>query len=123
MKKALWWIIGIIVLAAILAIILSSSGSSKYDNFAQCLTDKGAKMYGASWCSHCQEQKKLFGQSWDKVNYIECATKGNSGQNEVCNIAGIESYPTWTFADKNPIPGVLSMQQLSSFTGCDLPAE
>jgi hypothetical protein len=30
------------------------STAGKYDNFAKCLTEKGVEMYGASWCSHCQ---------------------------------------------------------------------
>jgi thiol-disulfide isomerase/thioredoxin len=31
----------------------------KYDEFAKCLTDNGAKFYGAFWCPHCQAQKKM----------------------------------------------------------------
>jgi Zn ribbon nucleic-acid-binding protein len=120
MKRTFW--IGLAVIAVIiLAIILvSSSGSSQYDNFAQCLTDKGTKMYGAYWCPHCQAQKKLFGSSWDKVDYVECATPGSNQQNQVCNDAGIKGYPTWIFGDGKSISGELSLQQLSSFTGCSL---
>jgi|SRR3989344_5342016 len=124
MKKTFWWGIGFIAL--ILAIgyfSFSSSSSSKYDGFAQCLTDSGTKMYGAYWCPHCQEQKKLFGSSWDKVNYVECATPGSNEPKAVCNDAAIKSYPTWVFADGESISGGLSLQQLSSFTDCPLPAE
>ena len=34
---------------------------STLDSFAQCLTSKGMKMYGAWWCPHCAEQKESFG--------------------------------------------------------------
>lgn len=99
------------------------SKPSPYNDFAQCLTDKGVKMYGAYWCPHCQAQKALFGSSWDKVTYIECATPNSNKQKEVCNIAGIKSYPTWEFADGNKVPAVLSLEQLGSFANCDLPVE
>ncbi len=48
----------------------------KYDAFAQCITDSGAKFYGAYWCSHCQAQKLLFGKSVEKLPYVECALQG-----------------------------------------------
>jgi len=122
MKKTFWWGIGFIALILIILYLILPK-SSKYDGFAQCLTDSGTKMYGAYWCPHCQEQKKLFGSSWDKVNYVECATPGSNEPKAVCNDAAIKSYPTWVFADGESISGGLSLQQLSSFTDCPLPAE
>ncbi len=121
MKKAFWWGLGFIIIIAITWYLLSKPG--KYDDFAQCLTDKGTKMYGAYWCPHCLSQKALFGSSWDKVNYVECATPGSSQQKEVCNTAGIKSYPTWVFSDGKSIQGELSLEQLGSFTGCPLTVE
>lgn len=123
MKKTFWWGIGTIVAVIVLVIILSSQGSSKYDSFAQCITDSGAKMYGAYWCPHCQAQKKIFGSSWDNINYIECATPGSNQQTTACNAAGIKSYPTWIFGDEKQLSGELSLQQLATFTGCQLPVE
>jgi len=58
MKKTFWWGIGFILLVAIVLYFMSKPGF--YDEFAQCLTDKGVKMYGAYWCPHCQAQKALF---------------------------------------------------------------
>lgn len=123
MKKTFWWGIGTIALVIVLVIILSSSGSSKYDGFAQCISESGTKMYGAYWCPHCQEQKKLFGSSWDNVDYVECATPGSNQQTSACNSAGIKSYPTWIFGDGKQISGVLSLEQLGTFTSCELPKE
>ena len=34
--------------------------SDNHDDFAKCLNEKGLKLYGASWCPHCQEQKQMF---------------------------------------------------------------
>ena len=56
----------IIIAGAIVVVVggifLLASRPGQYDNLAQCLTDKGAKFYGAFWCSHCQEQKAEFGK-------------------------------------------------------------
>ncbi len=121
MKKSFWWIIILVAVIALIWYLMSKP--SPYDDFAQCLTDKGTKMYGAYWCPHCQAQKALFGGSWDKVNYVECAIPNSNSQTAACNAAGIKSYPTWEFADGNKIPAELSLQQLSTFTECPLPAE
>ena len=32
------------------------------DTFAKCLASKDVVVYGAYWCPHCQNQKKLFGE-------------------------------------------------------------
>ena len=81
------------------------------------MTEKGVKMYGADWCPHCKEQKLLFGSSFSEVNYIECALEGG-GQREVCNFAGITSYPTWVFEDGTREVGKLSLEDLSLRSGC-----
>lgn len=78
----------------------SDTSANKYDSFAKCLTDKGVKMYGAYWCSHCQNQKKAFGDSFKYINYIECADPNIKGQLEVCQKEKIEGYPTWEFPQK-----------------------
>lgn len=54
-------IIGIIVaLGAAGALMSHGSKLSTYDNLTSCLKDNGAVMFGASWCPHCADQKKLF---------------------------------------------------------------
>ena len=83
---------------------------------AQCLTEKGAKFYGASWCSHCKAQKDLFGGAAEKLPYIECAV-GN-GQARVCEEAGIEGYPTWVNAKGEKLSGEQSFEALAEFSGC-----
>jgi len=91
------------------------------DDFAKCLKDKGAKFYGAFWCPHCQNQKKVFGRSERYLNYIECSTPDGKNQLQVCIDADIQGYPTWEFADKSRQTGELSLQQLADKTGCQLP--
>jgi len=93
----------------------------KYDELAQCLSDKGAVMYGAYWCSHCANQKKLFGSSWEYVKYTECAIRGAQGQANVCDDAEIQGYPTWIFADGSRQTGEVSLKDLAEKTDCPLP--
>jgi hypothetical protein len=96
--------------------------NARLDAFAKCTADHGAKMYGAFWCPHCQEQKEEFGSSFEYVNYIECGVKGDlHAQTAVCKTAGIGHYPTWEFPDKTRIEGKESFQSLSDRTGCALP--
>ncbi len=91
-----------------------------YDAFAQCLTDAGAKFYGAFWCPHCAEQKKMFEGS-TKLPYIECSTPDGKGQVSQCTDLGIEGYPTWIFADGEKVGRTMQLNELSDKTSCSLP--
>jgi hypothetical protein len=86
---------------------------------AQCLTDKGVKMYGAYWCPHCQAQKKQFGDAFKKVTYVECAIPGDSrGQTQACKDQNIEGYPTWIFQDGSRVSGEQTFETLAEKSGC-----
>ncbi len=124
-KKGLWLTLGMLVLILVpiviyAVIVAGPMNSGKYDALAQCLTDRGAKMYGAYWCTHCQNQKRLFGGSAAKIKYIECSLPGGQAQNQECNDAGIKSYPTWEFSDGNRVEGEMSLEALAEKTQCSL---
>src|SRR3989344_2860444 len=123
-KQAIIIAVTIIAVVAIGALAWkgSNQGPGQYDDFARCLTEKGAKMYGAYWCSHCKNQKELFGSSWQYVDYIECAIPNQQTQTGVCQNANIQSYPTWEFAGGNRVSGEMSFEQLSQQSGCPLRA-
>ena len=124
MKTSTKVVLGIIVLAAVVAIFYSSRAPAepgKYDALAQCITDSGAKMYGAYSCPHCTNQKKLFGTSFDKINYVECDPRGDNANPQACEKAGIEGYPTWIFGDGTRRSGEVPLRTLASITGCAVP--
>lgn len=125
MKKIYFFVTCLIVGVFIITGCTNSSvPSGKYDAFAQCLTDAGVKMYGASWCTHCKDQKDAFGDSFSKVTYVECATPGNPNvMTQECKDAGIEGYPTWAFSDGSRLTGFQDFQALADKTGCALPAD
>ena len=119
-------IIGIFILAVIaIGIGIRMTGNvanephSNLDDFAKALTASGAKMYGAFWCGHCQNQKEAFGESWQYINYIECSNEDNS-QTDVCKTAGITGYPTWEFGDGTRYSGELTFEELSQRSGVSL---
>lgn len=64
------------------------------DEFAKCLTDKDFVMYGAVWCSHCKEQKNMFGSSFQYINYVECPDNIN-----LCKEKGVDGVPAWEIQD------------------------
>lgn len=114
---------GLVALLVIIAAILWSGvfTPSKYNSFAQCLTNKSVKMYGAWWCPHCKNQKEAFGSSWKFVNYIECSSADGNHQLPVCDAAGISGYPTWVFPDGTNASGEVNFTTLSQKSGCPLP--
>src|SRR3989338_7504677 len=79
--------------------VYATSRPAPLDGFAQCLGEKGATFYGAFWCPHCQNQKKLFGRSERLLPYVECSTPDGQGQTMECREKEIQSYPTWIFAN------------------------
>ena len=118
----------LLVLGVIATVALRAPGGGivapgVYDEFATCLKDKGATFYGAFWCPHCQATKKLFGNSQKLLPYVECSTPDTKGQVQVCIDKGINTYPTWEFADGSRLTGELSLEQLAEKTSCVLPAE
>jgi hypothetical protein len=100
--------------------LVGCTSTGQYDNFAKCLSQSGAKMYGAYWCPHCEDQKQMFGNSWQYVKYIECSLPNRGGQNEVCDQADIKAYPTWEFGDGSRQTGTLTPLQLSQLSHCTL---
>lgn len=59
------------------ATVVRRESSPQAVELARRLKEAGAKMYGAFWCSHCQEQKVSFGAEAQKdLPYVECFPDG-----------------------------------------------
>lgn len=123
MKNAKYLIV--IVIIAVIAIPLfliltpNQKVPGKYDEFAQCLTEKSAVMYGAYWCDHCAAQKDMLGKSFQYINYIECDSRGKNANPQLCAQKNIQGYPTWEINEKF-YRGVQSLEKLSEASGCSL---
>lgn len=96
-------------------------GECSSNDLALCLSDNGAKLYGAFWCPHCADQKNLFGDSAKFLPYIECDI-GEPGktsvQNPTCENVGITGFPTWIMADGTRLEGVQPLSKLGEISGC-----
>ncbi len=96
-----------LIIAAVGYSVFSVKKSGSYDNFAKCLTEKGAVMYGAmDWCKFTQAQKAMFGNSFKYINY-----------HEFQDLPGIKKTPTWVINGKWH-ENVQSFDKLSALTGC-----
>jgi uncharacterized membrane protein/glutaredoxin len=85
---------------------------------AEHLKAKGVLFYGASWCPHCQEQKRMFGASARRLPYIECNLAGpNAPQASACSQAGVQTYPTWIINGRAIVGQVMTLAQLADATG------
>ena len=111
-----------VVLVGVVFFMQSKEASKpgEYDTFAQCVSDSGAKMYGAFWCPHCESQRNMFGNSRDFLPYVECSTPDRQSQVQECIDAEIQSYPTWILSDGTRINGVQEFEQIAEFSGCEL---
>lgn len=110
-KKSKYYLIASIIGIFILAVAAYSAYSLKkpgyYNDFAKCLSEKGAVMYGAmDWCKYTQGQRAMFGKSFKYINY-----------HEFTELQGIKLTPTWVINGKW-YENVQSFAKLSELTGC-----
>lgn len=113
-------IIALVVIALAVLIVKPWQGGSASDpalaSFGECLAAKGATMYGAYWCPHCQNEKKTLGAAFPKITYVECTEN-----EQLCAQKNITGYPTWIFADGTRLEGEQGLAGLSRATGCAVP--
>ena len=112
-KKSKWkiylGIAGMLIIAIIAYSVYSATRAGPYDNFAKCLTEKGAVIYGAiDWCKFTQAQKGMFGNSWKYLNY-----------QDFTKLQGIRKTPTWVINGKW-YENVQTFDKLSELTGCKI---
>ena len=99
----------VIILGIVSYSVYSVGRPGQYDEFAKCLTAKGAVMYGAlDWCKYTQGQRAMFGKSFKYINY-----------HEFTELPGIKKTPTWVI-DGKWYENAQSFDKLSSLTGCKL---
>ena len=116
MKIVKSFLLMLVLIGGVFLVSCGEEPPTNLNEFATCLTENGAEMYGAEWCSHCKDQKAMFGEAFKNVNYIECPQ-----EQQKCQEAGIKGYPTWKFADGTALPGAQQFSKLAEKTGCSLP--
>jgi len=123
LRNLILLIAGVLIVVGVLFYFMwaQQSGPSKLDSFAQCISSKGVKFYGAFWCPHCQDEKSMFGSAAHYLPYVECSTPDSNGQLQICIDQKITEYPTWKFPDGSVNQGEMTLQDLATKTGCQLP--
>jgi thiol-disulfide isomerase/thioredoxin len=92
------------------------SGKAEIE-FAEYLAANDVKFYGAYWCSHCQEQKSLFGAvAASKLLYVECDKNGVNSQRQLCKDINIQMFPTWIINGRY-FPGSKNLKELAELSG------
>ena len=86
------------------------------EKLAKYLSQQGMVLYGAYWCPHCKDQKALFGDAAQFLDYVECDAKGEGANPDECVAKGVESYPTWIYKDKKYL-GSQSLEELAKIVG------
>jgi chemotaxis protein histidine kinase CheA len=90
---------------------------------ANHLTQSGARMYAAYWCSYCERQQQLFGAAAvQQLEIIECDPRGENPQVDRCRAANISGFPTWEINGQQ-YPGLQSLDRLANLSGYDGPRD
>jgi hypothetical protein len=83
---------------------------------ADHLRESGAVFYGAYWCSHCQNQKAMFGAAASRLPYVECDPRGSDSQPAACQAAGVKAFPTWVIGEQK-LEGEIPVSELARLSG------
>ncbi len=119
------WLFWLLVVSTIIFIAFNLPFGEKnnYDEFAKCLTEKGINIYSSFRCSHCTQQKELFGDSYQYLNHIECHPQGPEAQTELCLQKNITGTPTWIMEpdglEIKREAGYMTIEELKEFSGCE----
>ncbi|KAL3838872.1 hypothetical protein ACJIZ3_023463 [Penstemon smallii] len=89
-------------------------------SLARHLHSIGAKLYGAFWCSHCLDQKEMFGREAAKIlDYVECFPNGvkqGTKMADACYDIKIEGFPTWEI-NGQVLSGEKQLSELAILSG------
>ncbi len=82
-------------------------------SLGQCMSLKGVTMFGADSCENCANQKKLFGEDFKNIRYVNCEFNI-----EQCRQKGVSLYPEWEM-NGNVLVGTQTLPDLAKFAGCE----
>ncbi|MBI2523267.1 hypothetical protein HYW19_02680 [Candidatus Woesearchaeota archaeon] len=110
-KIAFVSIVSVLLILAGIGIGVSFANSNKpgpVDDFAKCLTEKGAVVYGAPLCKYTAAQKAMFGNSMRLIDYRDFTQDPN-----------VEITPTWLINGAY-YQNVQTFDRLADLTGCKI---
>ncbi|MGB4254028.1 MAG: hypothetical protein WBJ22_02870 [Minisyncoccales bacterium] len=84
---------------------LEAKQKEKQRNLAYCLLSKNIVLYGDSESSPTEQQKEIFGDAFEYINYVECNELDD--WSEECKEKNINDVPTWMFPKRLKIENFL----------------
>ncbi len=87
-------------------------------SLAQCINANNLRMYWTEWCGHCQNQKRMFGDAFEFIDFIDCDQ--NRG---TCQSAWVRGYPTWIDDNNNLYPWTQNVERLAQIAWCEYQPE
>lgn len=116
MNRVIVALVVLVLLGLVLFFSFTFSGnvvstSENYDSLVKCMKDNNVILYGYGGDNHVAAQKKLFGDSAEKITYVDCYYSP-----EKCH--GIIMYPSWRIGEVL-LSGAATPGTISHFSGCD----
>ncbi len=95
----------------------SITGQSVYSKaeqaiIASCLNENNAKFYCSSLSMHCSEQRKLLGDVYSQINYVDCGKESDECE-------ALRGFPAWKIGE-NTYYGVYNLRNLVELANCKL---
>jgi uncharacterized membrane protein len=123
-KTGVRWPKVVLPAAAAVAFVLAGYGLSGRqeaatayaEGLAKHLAASDAKFYGAYWCPHCTDQKRMFGPAARYLPYVECDPRSREAKPHECAAAGVRAYPTWIIRGRK-YEGTIPLQDLARLSG------
>lgn len=88
---------------------------------ASHLSSSGWTLFGAFWCSHCAEQKEMFGaEASAALPYVECFPAGwrqGAQPSGTCAAAALTGFPTWVGPQGQRVEGAQTLGELARRSG------
>ena len=86
----------------------------QYDDFTNCLAEKGVVIYGNDFCQYTGKQLNWFGNSEKYLKYVKCINN-----KDLCDSKGVKKTPSWEI-NGTMYEGVQSFERLSELSGCKI---
>ncbi|MGV8168532.1 MAG: peptidylprolyl isomerase [Candidatus Nanoarchaeia archaeon] len=89
--------------------------------FVECLNEKGARMFTASWSPDSKRQLEMFSNYASNLNVVECDPDVATAKLELCSSVLKKQFPTWPTWEigGSLYEGVQSLSTLARNSGCE----
>ncbi len=95
------------------------SQSNSQLSFSECLSEKNVVMYGVSWSPDVASQKKLLGDSFSSITYVDCDPASGEVPAACDDISVFPTFEIGSGSNVKKLVGKQSINALALATGCN----